>query len=158
MAGISVGFPAMLFAVGLGLGAVFERYPGLHGVLRYVGAALLLWVAWRIGTAGGPERGADAAPPLGFWQAAAFQWANPKAWVLCLSIAAQFLTGTHALSEAAAATLVAFFCAVTSSAAWAGFGTWLRRWLTSPARLRLFNWSMAALVALGVVYILAAEG
>lgn len=157
MAGISLGFPVMLLAVGLGLGSVFERYPALHEVLRYVGAALLLWVSWRIATAGRPDPAARAAPPLNFWQAAAFQWANPKAWVICISIAAQFVTGSDALIEATVAAVVAFVCAATSSVAWAAFGTWLRRWLTSPLRLRLFNWSMAALVALGVVYMLIGE-
>lgn len=155
MAGISLGFPAMLFAVGLGLGAVFESIPRLHDVLRYVGAALLLWVAWRIATARAPRRGAGASVPLGFWTAAAFQLANPKAWVISIAIAAQFLTGENAVIEAAVAALVAIVCAATASVAWAGFGTWLGRWLTNPRRLRLFNWSMAGLVALGVVLMLA---
>ena len=93
ISGVAIGFPAMLFAVALGMGGLFERWPELAGILRWLGAAALIYVAWRIATAGGPEAGAGRARPFSFWQAVAFQWVNPKAWVICLAIAAQFVTG-----------------------------------------------------------------
>ena len=51
MLGISFGFPAMLLAMALGAGEVLRAAPWLYGVLRWAGAAYLLWLAWRIATA-----------------------------------------------------------------------------------------------------------
>lgn len=59
--GIVIGFPVMVFIVGLGLGEVFTAYPVINTVMRYAAAAYFLWMAWtmlgiRIGSAGGDER------------------------------------------------------------------------------------------------------
>ncbi|MFM8614006.1 MAG: LysE family translocator, partial [Alphaproteobacteria bacterium] len=81
MLGIILGFPAMVLAIGLGLGTVFTALPWLHLALKYVGAAYMLYLAWRIATAG-RGKGAGAAKPIGFFEAAGFQWVNPKAWIM----------------------------------------------------------------------------
>jgi threonine/homoserine/homoserine lactone efflux protein len=59
----------MVLAVGLGLGAVFQAYPALYVVLKYVGAAYLLYLAWQIATAGPSRKGARTAGPSRFWRA-----------------------------------------------------------------------------------------
>ncbi len=155
--GVAWGFPLMLFAVALGLGETFQRWPVLHEVLRYAGAALLLWVAWRIATAAGPEGEAAGARPFTFWQAAGFQWINPKAWVMCVSVAAQFVSGADVVAEALICAVVAGLVGLTSAAGWAAFGAMIARWLATPARVRVFNGAMAALIALGVVWLLRAD-
>lgn len=76
--GASLGFPVMILAIGFGLGGVFAAIPGLHLVLKFVGAGYLLYLAWKIANAGGPH-GADAiARPLTLLQSALFQWVNPR--------------------------------------------------------------------------------
>lgn len=155
--GVVWGFPAMLFAVALGLGELFRSYPALHEVLRWTGAALLLWVAWRIATAAGPGAGAARGRPFTFWQAAGFQWVNPKAWVMCVSIVAQFVTGADRLREALVCAVVAGLVGATSSFGWAAFGAVIGGWLASPGRLRLFNAAMAGLIVLGVIWLIAAD-
>jgi threonine/homoserine/homoserine lactone efflux protein len=87
MLGICVGFPLMVFAIGLGLGEIFTQYPWLKTVLKYAAAANFLWMAWtllglRIGSIGATER------PLRFHEAALFQWVNPKAWAMAVSFVA----------------------------------------------------------------------
>ena len=72
MLGVSVGFPLMIAALGFGLGEIFRQQPWLHEVLRYAGAAFLLYLAWRIAKASGPER-TEAKRPLTFIEAALFQ-------------------------------------------------------------------------------------
>jgi threonine/homoserine/homoserine lactone efflux protein len=75
----------MVLAVGLGLGAVFQAIPALYTVLKYVGAAYLLYLAWQIATAGPPEQeGAAHGRPITFMEGAAFQWVNPKGWVMAV--------------------------------------------------------------------------
>lgn len=156
MAGISLGFPLMFLAVGLGLGQVFEASPALREVMRWGGAALLLWFAWRIATAGGPGS-AGGAPartrPLTFLEAAGFQWINPKAWAMSLAATSQFVTGENALRDSALCALAFFLVAVGSSAAWSGFGLGLRRFLSDRVRRRIFNITMGALVASFVIFL-----
>lgn len=147
----------LLFAgIALGLGLLFERYPAVQMLLRVVGSAYLLYLAWRIATAPPPDlrRGGEGRP-LSFWQAAAFQFANPKAWVMGLALMAGFLpsggdTLVNALLLAGFAELVALPCI----ALWAGFGTAIGRWLHTPQAWRRFNALMGGLTAACVIFIL----
>lgn len=146
MAGISLGCGAMLLLVGLGLGQVFAAAPAVYDVLRWAGAAYLLWLAWRILRSGPMEAGAAGGRPLGFWGAALFQWVNPKAWILVVGA-----VSTHAPREASAGTFVAMaalLCLVNvpSIALWAGFGAGMAPLLRHPRRARAFNAAMALLL------------
>lgn len=147
----------LLFAgIALGLGLVFERYPIVQTALRFIGSAYLLYLAWRIATAPPPDlRRTGEGRPLSFWQAAAFQSANPKAWVMGLALMAGFLpeggdTVMNALLLAGFAELVGLPCV----ALWAGFGTAIGRWLDTPRAWRIFNGLMGALTAACVIFIL----
>ena len=85
MLGISLGFMLLVAAVGLGLGQLFEQFPPLYTVLRYGGAAYLLYLAWKIAGSGAPDAdGKATGKPFTFLQAAAFQWVNPKAWIMAI--------------------------------------------------------------------------
>ncbi len=150
MAGVSIGFFILALAVGLVLGGLFAAVPALHGVLKVIGAAYLLWLAWKIAHAGGRLEGADAARPQTFWQAVAFQWVNPKAWAMALGAMTAYAPPEHYAANvvltAAVFTLVNAPCIAT----WAGFGVALRGVLDRPSRLKAFNWTMAGLLALSV--------
>jgi len=151
--GVFIGFGFMIFAISLGLGNVFTRFPLLHEVLRWGGAMMLIWVAWKIATAKRPGEAGAATRPFTFAQAAAFQWINPKAWIICISISAQFLAPENPVMSAAIIAAIAMIGGATSATGWAWFGMFLARWLHTPTRLRAFNWSMAALILAGVVVV-----
>ncbi len=150
MLGISLGFPAMLLAVSLGLGEVLRALPWLQAALRWIGIAYLLWLAWRIATAEPDPSGAAAggARPLSFLQAALFQWVNPKAWVIAIGSVAAYTTGSGAALAAQATLLSAIFVAVTLPivAGWTLVGVGAARLLRTRRALRAFNLSMAALL------------
>ena len=80
--GIILGFPAMVIAVGLGLTSLFEKYAVLHLLLKAAGASYLTFLAWKIASAPVSDLSVTEGKPFTFLQAAAFQWVNPKAWVL----------------------------------------------------------------------------
>lgn len=152
--GISVGLGFMVVAMGLGLGGVLRAFPVLHEVLRWVGGAYMLWLAWKIATAKGPisGKGGDkgaGSKPMTFLQAAAFQWVNPKAWAMALTAVTTY---TPEGSTAAVFLVAGTFMLVGApcSAAWAGFGQGLRRFLDRPAALRAFNLTMAALLVVSL--------
>lgn len=151
MAGITIGFPVMIVLVGLGLAGPFAASPTLHTVLKWIGAAWIVWLAWKIARAGAPGEGV-ARPPLGFLGAAAFQWVNPKAWLLALAAIPAF---TRPGGDVLVETLViaAAFLAVSppSVAFWAVVGAGTGRILRSPRQLRAFNVTMAVLLVLSLV-------
>lgn len=148
--GVALGFPVMTFLVMLALGEAWGASATFRAAVRWGGVALLLWVAWKIATAGG--LGTAAAPrPMRFLEAAAFQWVNPKAWVMALGIGAQFVDPARPVPAALAVAGVFVVAGLTSAFGWAGAGHALRRALASPARLRAFNLAMAALIVAGVV-------
>jgi threonine/homoserine/homoserine lactone efflux protein len=156
MLGISLGFGVMVLAVGFGLGELFQRLPVLYRVLRYLGALYLLFLAYRIARAGAPEGGGQAlGKPFTFVQAAAFQWVNPKAWVMAISGLTTFTVpdrfGVSVLLVAGLFALVNYPCV----GAWAAAGTLLRRYLTHPDLCRLFNLGMALLLVASLYPLLA---
>ena len=145
--GVGVGFTLMIVLVGVGLMGLFDLFPVLNTVLKVISVAYLLWLAWKIANAAAPGDG-DETPcgkPMTFVQAMLFQWVNPKAWTMALSAIALYAPDRNFV----AVLLVAIVFGIVnlpSTSIWAVMGTVLRGWLSSPARLRAFNWTMAALL------------
>jgi threonine/homoserine/homoserine lactone efflux protein len=162
MVGISIGFPAMLLAVALGIGGVLRAHPTVLTVMRWLGAAYLLYLAWRIATASpepeaGHEGGASARRrPLSFLQAAMFQWVNPKAWLITLSALATVASTAGHPSIPRAVILSVVFLAVTwpITAFWTAVGVGVSRFLASERAVHRFNVAMAALLVASLVSIL----
>ena len=147
IAGIILGFPVMIFLVGLGLGEVFRQSQALQQALSWTGALMLLWLAWKTATATPPGKGEkQGGRPLTFWQSAGFQWVNPKGWIAATALSSQFIRPEMLLATSAVAGLAFVVSGAVSTFTWAGFGQVLGRWLGTGARLRLFNLSMAALL------------
>src|SRR3981189_2593670 len=145
--GITFGFAFMIGAVGVGLGTVFIAYPVLQTILKYAGAAYLIYLAAVIAMSAPvePDR-ANARGPMTFWGAAMFQWVNAKGWVMVIgTITAYAAIASFPWNIAIQVTLSLILGAV-SCTAWALFGTALRPILTSPMAVRAFNVVMAVLL------------
>ena len=156
--GISIGFMILVLAVGLGLGEVFKVWPTLYTLLRYVGAAYLLYLAWKIATSG-PLSADSAQPrqPLGFWGAAAFQWVNPKAWVMAVGAITTYTPAQgYVLNVIVIAALFALVN-LPSVGIWVMFGSALRTLLQNPRWLMLFNVLMALLLVISLYPLLFVE-
>ncbi|MET3665257.1 LysE family translocator [Caulobacter sp. 1776] len=147
--GISCGLGFMVLAMGLGLGGVFRAYPVLHEVLRWVGAAYMLWLAWKIAMSSSVSD-KTLGKPMTFLQAAAFQWVNPKAWAMALGAVTTYAPegGGWLVIPLLAGTFM--LVGAPCSAAWAGFGQGLRPFLDRPAVLRTFNVAMAVLLVVSL--------
>ncbi len=148
MLGIGAGFLSLLLGVGFGLGAVLTAYPALHVGLKVAGGAYLLYLAWRIGMSRSlGENGEAGAKPMSFLAAAAFQWVNPKAWVMAVTAMAVY-TNPQAPFLSVVLVAVAFALVnLPSVSTWAGFGVALRGFLADPARLKWFNIAMGVTLA-----------
>ncbi|MET0599797.1 MAG: LysE family translocator [Mesorhizobium sp.] len=145
--GISAGFAALLFSVGLGLGALLSAYPALHTALKVAGAAYLLYLAWRIARSRSLGGGGGQSRPMSFLEAAAFQWVNPKAWVLAVTAMAVYADPAQPFLSVAIVAIAFTLVNLPSVSSWAGFGMALRGFLADPVRLKWFNVAMGVLLA-----------
>lgn len=155
MLGIACGMILLLFVTLLGLGEIFARLPVAQLTLKVVGVLYLLWLAWKIASAPvietsdstQPER-VNKAQPLRWWQAAAFQFVNPKAWMMALGAVSSFtLSGEQYWLSGLALMSVFLLVNLPSISLWAGFGVVIQQFLSSAQRKRQFNIMMGLLTA-----------
>jgi len=150
MLGVALGFGLMVGLVGIGLLSLFDLWPMSHAIIKWAGVAYMIWLAFKIAHSGPLQSGAAGGRPFTFLQAAAFQWVNPKAWTMALGATAAYAPGGDLLGVGLVAlvfTLVNF----PSVGTWAVLGQALGGWLADPRRLRIFNYTMAALLLASLV-------
>ena len=154
MFGISIGHLVMTLVVGLGLAGIVHQEPSVLVVLKWVSVAYLLWLAWKLANATAPKGATGQGHPMTFLGAAAFQWVNPKAWTMSLGAVAAYASEASIQNVAIIAAVFAIIN-LPSVSVWTIAGEQVRRFLTSPARLRTFNWTMAGLLVLSLWPVIA---
>ena len=133
-----------------GLGQLFVAFPLAQVALRTVGAAYLVWLAWKLAQSRLGD--AQALRPLSFVEGVMFQATNPKSWIRAITLASVFMPAganpvTAGLWISAVGAVVGFPCV----SAWALFGVAMRGVLADARKRRVFNLAMAvALVLLAV--------
>lgn len=155
LAGVVAGMAVMMGAAGLGLGGVVQAFPAALSLLKWGGALFLLWLAWKIARAPALHE-AERGEPIGFWKALAFQWVNPKSWIVSVSAASTFDVAAGAGLVERAVTLGSVFAsaATPSCLVWLVFGASVKRWLVDDRRARRFNIAMGAALAASVLLVL----
>lgn len=147
LVGQVVGMGVMMFLVAFGLGSfVVDNRLIIQG-LRWCGIAFLLWLAWKIATAGhGGTTGGGVR--MGFWGMAAFQWVNPKSWLVCAAAVGTYFqaTGGNALGQSVALALLFIGAALPSCFVWLAAGASMQRRLRSERAARIVNLTMGALL------------
>jgi threonine/homoserine/homoserine lactone efflux protein len=147
IAGITIGMGFMIAAVGLGLGTIFITYPVLQTILKYAGAAYLIYLAVAIAMSRTATTGQDnARGPMTFWGAAMFQWVNVKGWVMVIGTITAYAAIASFPWNIVIQTAISLVVGTLSTVAWALFGSGLRPVLTSPRSVRAFNIAMAILL------------
>ncbi|SFJ36438.1 LysE family translocator [Aerobium aerolatum] len=151
MLGIGAGFLSLLLGVGFGLGAVLTAYPALHVGLKIAGGAYLLYLAWRIGSSRSMSGGeGSSSQPMSFMAAAAFQWVNPKAWVMAVTAMAIYTNPAAPFLSVILVSVAFALVNLPSVSTWAGFGVALRGFLSDPVRLKWFNIAMGLALAVSL--------
>jgi threonine/homoserine/homoserine lactone efflux protein len=148
LGGVAIGMGLMMFLVAFGLGSLVLESPVILQVLKWCGIGFLLWLSWKIASAGRSEATGDKGH-VGFWQAAAFQWVNPKSWLVCASAVGTYLqanTGS-AFEQSISFGVLFVLAALPSCFVWLAFGAAFQRVLHTERALRTFNVAMGALLA-----------
>jgi len=146
MFGIAFGFGLLLLGVGLGLKELFEQVPSVQFIIKILGVVYMVYLAWQIANSGPVEAGEAGGKPMTFLAAAAFQWVNPKAWVMAIYAMTVFTGEPDFLTSVLIVTGAFVVVNFPSVSIWCGFGVALREFLSDPKKLRVFNIIMALLL------------
>ena len=151
--GTALGMGALVLGVAAGIGALFDAVPVAELLLKVVGSAYLLWIAFHVVGGGGIGR-TEVPHPLSAWQGAVFQWVNPKAWVFTIAAVGTFLP--RALPRPVGAILltgILMVVVVGSSSIWAAGGAALGRVVEDERRRRAVGIALAILLVASVALI-----
>jgi threonine/homoserine/homoserine lactone efflux protein len=145
--GISVGCQVLLWAIALGLGQLLERYPQAALLLKVCGGLFLVYMAYQLARPRVASIEVDKdIKPLSFMQAALFQWINPKAWLMFVTVIATFGNRDHFALSVLTIGVIFFVMGFPLISAWNIGGVALKGWLHHGQRLTRFNQAMAVLL------------
>lgn len=147
MLGVSLGHSFMVVMVGVALLRLFQAFPMLNVVLTFGAVLYMTWLAWKIATALPPQARHVTGNPFTFFQAAGFQWVNPKAWVMAITAITAYAPQDWTALAGSLLVALVFLCTnLPSITLWAVLGVQVRRFLGTTRRLRIFNVTMAVLL------------
>lgn len=151
--GIAIGFPVMIFCVGLGITQIFETYPASLVVMKVLSAVYLLYLAYKIASTRQVNVDSEIknTRPLTFIQAAAFQWVNPKAWAMALTAISAYTIANNVLFSVLIVIFVFLAVGMMSANTWTIIGLKLRIFLSNPKAFRAFNIG-CALILMATLY------
>jgi threonine/homoserine/homoserine lactone efflux protein len=153
MFGISLGFGFMLFLLTAGVGTALVSNPTILLVLKIAGVAVLLWLSWKIATAGRAKTAARERP-IGFFGAVAFQWVNPKGWLIAASSVTFLQPDIAPVWQAIFFGLTFVVLGTPCMLLWLAFGAAMQWLLKTDRALRIFNIAMGVLLAATVPLLL----
>ncbi|HEY8608340.1 MAG TPA: LysE family translocator [Noviherbaspirillum sp.] len=152
--GVAAGMASLTGTAALGLASVLLALPSMQLALKLLGSLYLVWLAWRIGSAGAPALDTGMARPIGFLGSLGLLWLNPKGWVVALGAAASFSSVAAGPWQLATLIAVAFgLAALLSMALWCYAGLVFARLLKTDLHWRLANGTLGLLLAGSVIQI-----
>lgn len=151
--GATLGFLLLFLAIGLGLYSVMQVIPGLNDLLRWLGAAFLLYLSVQLISDNGHLTDDDKQKAPGFFTGALMQWLNPKAWLASASGIAAYTSGEDLWQIAVFAGLYLPICWLSLSS-WVYAGAYLQRHIHRPQTLIVINRVLALLLIFSTLYLL----
>tara|TARA_R110000744_G_scaffold77899_4_gene153682 strand:+ start:58267 stop:58887 length:621 start_codon:yes stop_codon:yes gene_type:complete len=160
--GVNIGFNIMLVAAVFGLGTLVARFPMAVMLVKFGGAIWLVWMAWlflRAGLAKPGAQGQAAAPsrsrPIRSYEAALFQWVNPKALLMTLSAAGAYVALADTAPERAVLMVVTFILfGSPCGLLWVFTGGALKRFMADGRSARILNLAIGAILLVTTAMIL----
>jgi threonine/homoserine/homoserine lactone efflux protein len=145
---VPVGWGVLLTVCAAGVGGLIVAVPALSWAVKVIGVGYLLWLAFKLSNAGRLAQADNTRLQVTFWEGAALQFVNIKAWMFALAVVAGWIAGRgDALTRFAIVLPTMLFFAFASNLAYAVMGALLRDWLSRGARLLWFNRAMALVLA-----------
>jgi len=153
--GIPTGHGLQLALVCLGLGSLFTTFPILLDILRFVGAAYILYLAYKMFGSLNITSSEDKSRPLQYHEAILFQFINPKAWVICITAVSLFypekenlFVGTFFM------VIMSTIINIPSISIWAFGGSVIKYYLSNTSLKKIIEWILALLLLATAVSVL----
>lgn len=156
MIGIPLGHTTQILLVCFGLGTIFQQFPEVQQLLKFIGCAYLFYLAYKmIGSLNFKAQNNSSGRPMKIYEALLFQFLNPKAWVVALTVVTVFFPNSEnfikgTLFVSLSAPLMCFFSVVT----WAGFGHSIRLFIKNEKIKKFIEILMAVLLIFTALFIL----
>lgn len=157
---VPTGWTLLMLACGLGLGALVLGLPALRWGVKLLGAAYMLWLAWKLANASTLSEADASRLNVTFLQGVGLQFLNIKAWMLALTLTAGWVVNAAGAPAANPGQRLAIICVVmvffafTSNFAYAVAGSLLRQWLAQGRRLVGFNRVLAGVLVATALWML----
>ena len=153
--GIPTGHGLQLALVCLGLGSLFTTFPILLDILRYVGTAYILYLAYKMFGSVNITSSEDKSRPLKYYEAILFQFVNPKAWVICITAVSLFYPEKENLFIGTVfMVIMSTLINIPSISIWAFAGSVIRQYLSNVRLKKIIEWLLAILLILTAVSVL----
>ncbi len=151
--GIAVGLASLAAAAASGLAALMQSLPILEFALRVAGSSYLLWLAYRIGSAGAPRMDdSESKAPIGFAAGVLLLLLNPKGWAMAFGAAASFAALASSPLDLALIMATTFgVAAIASLSLWCVGGAILARALRTERQWRFLNISLGTILAASIL-------
>ena len=152
--GIPSGHGIQLALVCLGLGTLFNQFPYLLIILKYVGAIYILYLAWKMFGSLNIISSEEKSRPLKYYEAILFQFVNPKAWVICITAFSLFFPQDENLIIGILfMVLMSTVINIPSISLWALAGSIIRYYLSNKKIKLLVEWLLAILLVITAITI-----
>ena len=149
--GVAFGILLITIIVGLGFGALLVEFPEAFLTIKILGVSYLFFLAWKIANAGRQSASEEVKKPLSLFQATAFQWVNPKVWVMTVTVVTAFTVQQRMVESVIAVSLAHSLASFFGPGLWLVAGQSLQQFLKDDERLRFFNIAMAILLVISVI-------
>ena len=145
--GIPTGHGLQLALVCLGLGTLFTTFPILLDILRYIGAAYILYLAYKMFGSLNITATEEKSRPLKYYEAILFQFVNPKAWVICITAVSLFYpVKENLIIGTLFMVIMSTIVNIPSISIWAFGGSVIRHYLTNHKLKKILEWLLALLL------------
>ena len=156
MIGIPIGHSIQIISVSLGLGTLFQQFPHIQQILKIIGCMYLFYLSYKmIGSLNIKEQNNSSGRPMKIYEASLFQFLNPKAWVVALTVVSVFFPNQENLIVAILflALTAPLICSL-SVVTWAGFGLSIRIFISNKKIKKFIEILMAVLLSITALFIL----
>ncbi|MGB0608470.1 MAG: LysE family translocator [Paracoccaceae bacterium] len=154
VAGVVLGKQLIIWPIGFGLMSLADQLPLLFVLLKYLSAAYIIWLAWRVANMR-LSVNKDTANAPGFVAGLWVHPLNPKAWAMIVAGFTNFVDpGTATLTATAIIALSLMVIQIICHPVWTFFGDRIAKLLIGTPSERYLMWCLAALTVAFVGYAL----
>lgn len=158
VAGVAVGKQLIIWPIGFGLMELAETAPLIFAALKYLSAAYIIWLAWKVANLRLEHNQSNAQVP-GFAAGLIVHPLNPKAWAMIVGGFTAFVgADTPTLTATATIAVVLLLCQIVLHPMWTLAGDRIAKTVAGTPTEPYLMWTLAALTVATVLFVLFGGG